>query len=396
MTSTYYRAMAAQALHPFVFKLGRIGDMVMLTSALRLLHERYRKPCYLVGADAWLPDVYAGLPEVAQCWPLPRKLPSFLGLAWPAILRALRASAPGPVYVFEHHQGQVRRIRHLLRLGGVDARRCLFIGEAPHGETPWLDALLRFAKATPPGLRAADHPVPVCPGGWAPRLRVLDAEKAEREYWLRARGYRGEPIILVQPGNHRTMGRRRLRNWRGRDDKVWPVQRWAELLHRLHARMPEAVLVLRGAAAERPLLDSIHAAAGLSCVIPAVTGLRPLFALCERAHSMISIDSGPAHAAAALGLPLLVLYGAQPAGTWLPRSSNGSPVAALGGPPALQRVDQLSVEAVFASWCELVDAAAAARQAAAQAADFEPAPAPPSIHAISVAMEPSALSSSVR
>jgi ADP-heptose:LPS heptosyltransferase len=384
--------MAARSLHPFVFKLGRIGDMVMLTSALRLLHARYGAPCYVVGADDWAPDVYRGVAEVAECWPLPRKAPTFLGRAWPAILRALRASAPGPVYVFEHHQGQVRRIRRLLRLSGIDPRRCLFIDEAPGSDSPWLEALLRFARHTPAALRAADYPEPPCAEGWTPRLRVLDAERAERDLWLRSRGFRGEPLVIVQPGNHRTMGRRRLRNWRGRDDKAWPVERWVELLHRLHGHMPDATLLLRGAAAEMPLLESIRAAAALPCVSSVSTALRPLFALCEIAHSMISADSGPAHCAAALGVPLVVLYGTQPPAVWRPRSSNGSPVVALGGPPRLERAAQISVEAVFEAWRGLADSAA---QAAAQA-DFEPPPAPLSIQTTSVTMEPSAFSSSVR
>jgi heptosyltransferase-2/heptosyltransferase-3 len=137
-----------------------------------------------------------------------------------------------------------------------------------------------------------------------------------------------------------------------------------------------------------PLLEAIRAAAALPCVIPASTELRPLFALCEIAHSMISVDSGPAHAAAALGVPLVVLYGVQSPRVWLPRSSNGSAVVALGGAPELQRVDQISVGAVFEAWCGL-------NQAAAQA-DLELPAAPPSSQTTSVTMEPSALSSSVR
>lgn len=390
--------MAAQPLHPFVFKLGRIGDMVMLTAALRLLQGRYGKPCYVVGADAWVPDIYPGLAEVAHCWPLPRKAPSIFSFAWPAILRTLRASAPGPVYVFEHHQGQVRRIRRLLELSGIDARRCLFIDEVPGTDSPWLDALLRFARQTPPALSGADYPEPSPSRRWTPLLRVLDVERAERDAWLRAHGFRGGPLVLVQPGNHRTMGRRRLRRWRGRDDKVWPVERWAQMLHRLHARLPDAMLVLRGAAAEMPLLESIRAVADLPCVTSASTALRPLFALCEIAHSMISADSGPAHSAAALGVPLVVLYGTQSPKVWLPRSANGSPVIAVGGPPGLQRVEDISVDSVFAAWawCSLIDVTAqVAAQAAAQA-DFEPAAAPPSIQTRSVRIAPSALSSSVR
>jgi heptosyltransferase-2/heptosyltransferase-3 len=37
--------------------------------------------------------------------------------------------------------------------------------------------------------------------------------------------------------------------------------------------------------------------------------LRRLFALLEHANSMISLDTGPAHAAAALGCPVVVLAG---------------------------------------------------------------------------------------
>lgn len=380
--------MTGQPLRPFVIKLGRIGDMVMLTAALRLLHARYGMPCYVVGADAWAPGVYLGLDEVAECWALPRKAPIPFGLAWPAILRALRSRVPGPVYVFEHHPPQVRRIRRLLRVAGVDPRRCLFIDEAPGTELPWIEAMLRFARRTPAALSATDYPEPAASGTWSPRLRVLEAERAARDRWLGSRGFRGQPLVLVQPGNHRTMGRRRLRNWRGRDDKVWPIERWVELLHLLHGRMPEAMLVLRGAAPEMPLLEAIRVAAALPCVIPASTELRPLFALCDIAHSMISVDSGPAHAAAALGLPLVVLYGTQSPRVWLPRSSNGSPVVALRGPPGLERADQIPVAAVFEAWCGLP-------QAAAQA-DLEPPPAPLSSQTTSVTMEPSALSSSVR
>jgi len=384
--------MLARPGSPFAIKLGRIGDMVMLTAAVRLLHERYGNPCYVVGADSWAPDVFLGLDEVARCWPLPRKAPFVFGLAWAEVLRALRESAPGPVYVFEHHPGQVRRIRRLLRLSGIDMRRCLFMDESPGMELPWRDALLRFARRTPPALSAADYPQPPARRAWSPRLRVLDAERSERDKWLRSRGYRGEPLVLVQPGNHRTMGRRRLRNWRGRDDKVWLVERWVRLLHGIHVRMPEAMIVLRGASAEMPLLESIRAAAALSCVTSASTALRPLFALCEVADSMISADSGPAHSAAALGVPLVVLYGTQPSRVWLPCSATGSPVVAVGGPPRFERAEQISVAAVFDAWCSATDAAP---QAAAQA-DFELPPAPLSTQTRSVRMEPSAFSSSVR
>ncbi len=68
---------------------------------------------------------------------------------------------------------------------------------------------------------------------------------------------------------------------------------------------------------------------------------------------MISVDTGPAHAAAALGVPLVVLYGAESPAYWLPRGPAGTAVVGLGGPPHSTRVDQLSVEAVFEAWRSL-------------------------------------------
>src|SRR5437879_13855299 len=69
--------------------------------------------------------------------------------------------------------------------------------------------------------------------------------------------------------------------------------------------------------------------------------------------SMISVDSGPAHAAAALGLPLVVMFGAHSQRQWLPRSACGSQVLGVGGPPHSRRLDEISVETVFSAWCAL-------------------------------------------
>jgi heptosyltransferase-2/heptosyltransferase-3 len=80
-----------------------------------------------------------------------------------------------------------------------------------------------------------------------------------------------------------------------------------------------------------------------------------LLALCDAAHSMISVDTGPAHAAAALGLPLVVMFGGHSQAEWLPRSSAGSPVIGIGGPPASTRLDQVSADAVLEAWLELLE-----------------------------------------
>src|SRR5437762_2656607 len=241
----------------------------------------------------------------------------------------------------------------LLRVSGVDGRRCVFISGDTAAE-PRIDGLVGLGTVTPPGLRATDYPLPPPAALDGPRLHVLATERAERDAWLQAQGWYGRELILLQPGNHRSMGPRRAR-WRrlNTDDKWWPLERWAELVHRIHACRSEALLVLCGSSEEVPMLEEIRTAARLASVVVASTGLRQLFALCESAHSMISVDTGPAHAAAALSLPLVVLYGAQSPSYYLPRSPSGSAVVGVGGPPFSTRVDQLCVEAVFEAWRSL-------------------------------------------
>jgi heptosyltransferase-2/heptosyltransferase-3 len=247
----------------------------------------------------------------------------------------------------------------MLRLSGVDLLRCVFLTDRPirrpvQPTDHLVDRMVALGARTPENLRPEDYPVPALDALDGPRLYVLESERAERDAWLRARGFLGRELILIQPGNHRTMGPRRAR-WRrlDTDDKWWPIERWAELLHRIHCERPDAVLLLRGSREEVPMLNEIQAATHLQTVATTGTTLRQLYALCEAASSMVSVDSGPGHAAAALSLPLVVLYGAEPPLYWLPRSPSGSPVLAAGGAPISLRADQVSVDTVFDAWRRL-------------------------------------------
>jgi len=345
----------ATPLTPTVFLFCRLGDMVMLTSLLNLLHQRYGQPCRVVGTGSWTSAIYAGNADVAGVWSFHRHLPFLLDRPWLQVRRALRDSAPGPIYVCERHFRQLPRIRRMLRLGGVDPRRVLYLTDpARPGQDHLVDLMLRLGNRTPPALQERDYPVPPLTAVVGPRLHVLASERAARDRWLGAQGWSGRELILIQPGNHRSMGPKRAR-WRrlNTDDKWWPPERWAQLCQRIHEQRRDAVLILRGSREEVPLLEEIRAAARVASVAVVGNGLRELFALAEAASSMISVDTGPAHAAAALSVPLVVLYGAEMPSQWLPRSPFGTPVVGLGGPPVSARADQSSVDEVFAAWRSL-------------------------------------------
>jgi ADP-heptose:LPS heptosyltransferase len=322
-------------LQPVVIQFGRLGDMVMLTALLSMLRQRFGKPCLVIGAGPWNSSLYAGHPDVAQVWTFARSLPNAPGVTWWRVRSALRRSDPSPIYVCEHRPRQLRRIQRLLALARINPARCLFITrELADVGGPWVDRLGRFGARTPAALPAADYPL---------------SERSACAAPLSARGWAARSLILIQPGNFRTLSRRRER-WKLHDDKAWPEQNWAALLHKLHAAMPDALIILCGAPAEGPMLQQLELHTALPQVAIAELPLRRLLALCESAHSMISIDTGPAHVAAALGLPLVVMYGAESPRQWLPRSPSGSPVLGIGGPPGSARVDALGVDAVFDAW----------------------------------------------
>jgi ADP-heptose:LPS heptosyltransferase len=355
-TPTGQPAASERALSPIVIRFGRLGDMIMLTAVLHLLHRRFGQPCQVFGAGVWNSAIYHHHPDVARVESFPRHTPFMLSVTWWRVLRILRSSHPSPIYVCERHPRQLVRVRRMLALSGVSPARCLFITDLPFdADEPWVERFVQFGALTPPALRASDYPLPGLGARAAPSLNVADEELRRIDTWLAARGGSGRPVILVQPGNFRSMskGRRRWRRQRP-DDKAWPLENWVDLLRRVRERMPQALVLLCGAPPEAAMLQQIQAGAAGQHVLIAALPLRPLFALCKRAHSMISVDTGPAHAAAALDLPLVVLFGAEPQRLWLPRGPSSSLVLGVGGPPDSMRVDQITVDAVFNAWCALL------------------------------------------
>jgi ADP-heptose:LPS heptosyltransferase len=343
--------MSASPVQPIVIWFGRVGDMILLSTLLEILHRRFGGRCHVIGAGPWPGELYASHADVARVTCLHRYTAFLFDGAWWRARAALRAARRDPVYVCEYDPRKLARVEWLLRASGTDPARCLFITrtgclqEAKH----WIDRLVCFGRLTPPAFEPAAQPWPTPPPRCAPQLEVAAAARADCAAWIATQGMEGRPLVLVQPGNRRTMRGSRLRI-SSTDDKAWPIERWAALLQRVHAQLPRAAIVLCGAPRESLLLSWIAAAAQLPAVVAAELPLPRLLALCARAHSMISVDTGPAHAAAALSLPLVVLFGAHSQLEWLPRSPSGSPVVGVGGPPQSTRLDQIAVETVFEAW----------------------------------------------
>jgi ADP-heptose:LPS heptosyltransferase len=348
--------------NPVVIWFGRIGDMIMLSAVLEILHRRFARPCRIIGAGWWTSEIYGSHPDVAEVICLGRHTAFFLDRRWWRALRALRADRSAPVYVCETLPRKLRRVHRLLRLSGTPTSHCVFMqdvlaaaeraGRAPEH---WVDRLVALGRSTPVAFPQAQAPWPQPPPRCAPLLTITSEARVECNAWLAARGWLGQPLVLLQPGNQRTRRGTPQAGASPEDHKAWPLERWVELVRHLRASMPDAIIVLVGAPQEESFLEWIRSEAKLPPSHVAVLSLTRLFALCAVSHSMISVDTGPAHAAAAVGLPLVVLFGAEPPRLWLPRSAIGSPVVGVGGPPLASRADEIPEQTVFDAWCGLLE-----------------------------------------
>lgn len=340
---------------PVVIRFARLGDTVLLQPLLHKLHRRHGLPCQLLALGDYAHALYASHPDVGRVIALRTQS----GPLWlhPERLRAvgvLRELRDSPFYVCQNEPRFSTKVLPMLKLAGIARDHCSFIGDMPcvagEHETDWL---LRFGDRIPPVFAdlAAD---PAGDESHAPDLPPTEAERRECVQWLGHRGWLGRPLVLLQPSNKRTM------RWNGvrkasDDDKAWPAERWGALARVIADRLPDARIVLCGASAERRHVKSIRTGAACPQLVSAcgdlpVPRMKALLAL---AHSMVSVDTGPAHLAAAIGCPLVVLFGARWPSQWAPRSGKGSPVVVLGGLPALDRVAAISVESVAAAWTAL-------------------------------------------
>ena len=339
-------------MHPIVIRFGRLGDMLLLAPLLDHLHRGYGEPCLLLGTGPWSAALYGTHPDVARVLQVTaRHRPlAFSAERW-RMVKALRRHRNAPVHVCEAEPRALVKIERMLALAGIRWKQCVFLTDAPTAPAEhWIDRLLRSCGQPPPGCEDAWKP-PATTVMPAPRLALGETDRRNCNAWLRARGWHGEPLWLVQPSNKRSI------RWNGprhaaEDDKAWPAQHWVAALRALREDHPDARIMLCGAPNEAALLDALASSARVAGVEVAARELplRRLMALAEIAHGMLSVDTGPAHVAAAMGCPLVVLFGAQPPPLWLPRSPTGSAVIALGGLPQRNRVDQISLDEVISAW----------------------------------------------
>ena len=346
-------ALAARA-RPLVMRCGAFGDTVLLTALLWQLHRRLGQPVDLISSGPWCHPLLDGHPALGELFVLDsRRAPYWLSPDQRRLVGWLRARGPSPTWFCDPDVG-----RELLARGGIpDPFSCDMrtLDLAP-GES-FAEHYVRAGNASPPAFAG------LIPGAIAPTSRSaqlhISGDRRALDSWLARHGLACREIVVVHPGNRRTArgGRRR----RSSNTKYWPESRWAQVLRAIRDVLPEHAIVLSGTQRELGLNADIARAAGISSVHNAAGDLPIpiLLPLLERADSMIAVDTGPAHAAAALGCPTVALFGESDPVLYRPGGATTPAVALTGRVGTTPRILGISARMVVNAWLRLRSASRA-------------------------------------
>jgi heptosyltransferase-2/heptosyltransferase-3 len=304
--------------------------MVLITAMIRALHARFGEPVDLVTSGPWSAPLLEGQPGVGEILCVrSRKTPYWLAPDQQRVVRNLRSRGAGPTWFCDANEAA----RPMLDRAGIPDDYIVDVKDHPleageHATEQWR----RLADLSPNAPALSPPPPPpagtVAPGAY---LHVTPSQEADLDGWLQARGLADMPLVLIQAGNKRTL-RRGLRRL-AVNHKYWPAERWGAVMLYLRARCPGTGIVLLGTGPEYRLNEELIAAARIRDVCNAADDLPipRLVALLSRAAGLVTVDSGPAHAAAAVGCPLVVLFGRASPTLYRPLGTAGADVKVLTG-----------------------------------------------------------------
>ena len=334
---------------PLVVRFGSMGDMVIALTLIRALHQRFCEPVDVISSGSWTRPLLEGQVGVGNLYLIrSRRMPYPLSPRQWQLVRTLRARGMSPTWVCDSDD----KSRWLVsRAGTADSHiidvRDLTRLPREHAVDRWI----RFAQSSPPCI--AD----LCSGAieastWnVPPLHVHEQWRKDLTAWLHDRRLTGRPLVLIHAGNRRTTKLARPRN-RPSNTKYWPEERWASVVDSIARSNPEAEILLTGVARESRLNQAILylSATNRARDVAQDLTVHRLLALQERAIGMISVDTGPAHAAAALGCPLVVLFGTSDPEQYAPRSATNSVVCLRGYELGRPSMLGISVKEVVDAW----------------------------------------------
>lgn len=294
--------MSAADQHVLILRRRYLGDVVLLGPVFRNLRLHWPAAQIAVLTEAPYAGVLALNPDVHRTLTFPRRLSE-----WPAFLRALRAARFTHVLDFDNTE----KTALLTRFSGAAARvafdrelipfryqRCYThrakVTNAFYDSHSITETYLQLLA--PLGVPIATREVRLVP-------RTADLAAVTKL------APRGGKKILVHPGSRSA-------------HRVWPAERFAAVCDRLQDEL-QAQIFLVGGPAEQALVQEIRSRAQTHLVaIDRPLPVGEFAALAAQFEVFLCHDSGPMHVAAAVGTPVVALFGSQNATIWRPNGDH--------------------------------------------------------------------------
>jgi lipopolysaccharide heptosyltransferase II len=285
-----------------LLRLERIGDLLMTLGPIEAVRARAPDARIHLVVGSWNASLARLVPGIDshETLDVPWLARQDAGASTGALVRRARAWRGRGFDLALNFEPDIRS-NLLLALCGAPRR----VGFSSGGGGAFLTHALSYnptAHTAVNALRLVDAALPVAAGTTEPRNRYprLPVPREARQAASALLGNAGASHLLV--GLHASGGRQ---------IKQWHMDRFSQVATRL-ARDFAATIVLTGTPEDRPFVDRI------ASLLPADVRMRdvassmdlPVFAgLLEQFSLFITCDSGPMHLAAALGTPVVALFG---------------------------------------------------------------------------------------
>ena len=278
-----------------------IGDAVMSLPALEALRRRYPSAEIVLVAKPWVSELFRGHPAANRLTVYDAEGEHQGAGGFWKLGGSLRAERFDAAILFQNafHAALMAWLAGIrARIGYARDGRSMLLTEAievpvraSYGHHAYYYLQLLFRAGVVP------RPEPVEPLEEV-RLTVEKAEKAWARKHIESLGLYGPRLLVgLSPGASYGPAKR------------WPVEHFADLADRLIGALGADVLIF-GSAAEKPLAEAIAGEMEHTpTIVAGQTTLRQLMALFAQCRLVVTNDSGPMHLAAALGVPVVAIFG---------------------------------------------------------------------------------------
>jgi ADP-heptose:LPS heptosyltransferase len=297
-----------------LMRLERVGDLLMVLESIATVRALAPQAQIDLVVGSWnlrLARLIPGVDSV-ETLDVPWMARGSRGLSWPALLRHTRAWRLREYDLAINFEPDIRS-NYLLLVSGARRRVGFMSGGGgalltdpvtPDPRVHIADnakALVEraFGSSVALGfLRAEASAKAGSPAILGPATLTIPDDARRRAAELIATPKDGAPLVGIQPAA-------------GRQIKEWDPIRFAQVGAEI-ARTRNASVVLIGSTADKPVLEIVRAAWPVDVPLielPVETDLVVLAAVLERMSLFITGDTGPMHLAAAVGTPVLAIFG---------------------------------------------------------------------------------------